>query len=158
MVQRVPVTPTGLLKLRATLKNLKEVQRPENVQAIEEARAHGDLKENAEYHSAKEKQSLIVAQIAMVSDRLARAQVIDPATLDLEKVAFGATVELLNLDTDDEVTYQIVGSEEADVENGLISYDAPLARAMMGKEEGDEMNVKTPKGERKFEVLSIEYK
>ena len=158
MVERVPVTPTGLLKLRAALKDLKEVQRPENVQAIEEAREHGDLKENAEYHSAKEKQSFIVAQIAMVSDRLARAQVIDPATLDLESVAFGATVELLNLDTDDEVTYQIVGSEEADVENGRISYDAPLARAMMGKEEGDEMRVQTPKGVRKFEVLSIEYK
>jgi transcription elongation factor GreA len=158
MVERVPVTPTGLLKLRAAMKNLKEVQRPANVQAIEEAREHGDLKENAEYHSAKEKQSMIVAQIAMVSDRLARAQVIDPATLDMDKIAFGATVELLNLDTDEEVTYQIVGSEEADVASGRIAYDAPVARGMLGKEEGDEIRVKTPKGVREFEILSVEYK
>jgi transcription elongation factor GreA len=158
MVERVPVTPTGLLKLRATLKNLKEVQRPENVQAIEVAREHGDLKENAEYHSAKEKQSFIVAQIGLVSDRLARAQVIDPAALDMERIAFGATVELLNLDINEEVTYQIVGSEEADIAGGRIAYDAPVARAILGKEEGDEVRVQTPKGIRAFEILSVEYK
>jgi len=144
--------------LRATLKNLKEVQRPENVLAIEEARAHGDLSENAEYHAAKEKQSLIAAQIATIEDKLSRIEVIDPSMLDMEKVVFGATVELLDLDTDDEVTYQIVGSDEADVTQGLISYDAPLARALIGKEEGDDVAVNTPKGVREYEVVGIEYK
>ena len=157
-VERCPVTPQGLERLRAMLKDLKEVQRPANVMAIEEARAHGDLKENAEYHAAKEKQSLIAAQIATIEDKLSRIQVIDPLELDLEKVVFGATVELLDLDTDDEVTYQIVGSDEADVTKGLISYDAPLARALIGKEEGDDVQVKTPKGIREYEVVGIQYK
>jgi len=140
------------------LKDLKEFQRPANVLAIEEARAHGDLKENAEYHAAKEKQSLIAAQIATIEDKLSRIQVVDPLELDLEKVVFGATVELLDLDSDDEVTYQIVGSDEADVTKGLISYDAPLARALIGKEEGDNVQVKVPKGIREYEVVGIEYK
>ena len=157
-MERCPVTPQGLEQLRAILKDLKEVQRPANVLAIEEARAHGDLKENAEYHAAKEKQSLIAAQIATIEDKLSRVQVIDPLELDLEKVVFGATVELLDVDTDDEVTYQIVGSDEADVTQGLISYDAPLARALIGKEEGDDVQVKTPKGIREYEVVGIEYK
>ena len=157
-VVRCPVTPRGQQQLRATLKNLKEVQRPENVLAIEEARAHGDLSENAEYHAAKEKQSLIAAQIATIEDKLSRIEVIDPSMLDMEKVVFGATVELLDLDTDDEVTYQIVGSDEADVTQGLISYDAPLARALIGKEEGDDVAVNTPKGVREYEVVGIEYK
>ena len=157
-MERCPVTPKGLEHLRAMLKDLKEFQRPANVLAIEEARAHGDLKENAEYHAAKEKQSLIAAQIATIEDKLSRIQVVDPLELDLEKVVFGATVELLDLDSDDEVTYQIVGSDEADVTKGLISYDAPLARALIGKEEGDNVQVKVPKGIREYEVVGIEYK
>lgn len=157
-MQRVPMTPTGHAKLKATLKNLKEVERPAIVLAIEVARAHGDLKENAEYHSAKDKQGMIMAQIGLIEDRLSRAQVIDPASLDMEKVAFGATVTVLDQDADEEVTYQIVGSEEADVKVGRISYDAPLARALMGKEEGDEVIFNAPKGRCRYEVLEVQYK
>jgi len=152
------MTPTGHKKLRDFLKNLKSVQRPANIRAIEEALAHGDLSENAEYHAAKEQQAMIAAQINVTEDRLSRAQVIDPASLDLERVAFGATVTLTEVDTDEEVVYQIVGSEEADATDGKISYEAPVARALLNKEEGDEVLVKTPKGERVYEIEEIEYK
>lgn len=154
---RVPMRPSGHAKLMAEFKDLKENQRPANVAAIEEARAHGDLSENAEYQYAKEKQGMIQAHIVNVGDMLSRAQVIDPSTLDLDRVAFGATVELLDKDTDDELTYTIVGSEEADAKNGLVSYDSPLARALMGKEEGDHVKFRAPRGVRHFEVIGIEY-
>ncbi|MEC8023742.1 MAG: transcription elongation factor GreA [Myxococcota bacterium] len=149
--------PSGQSKLRAELKRIREVDRPAVVEAIEEARAHGDLKENAEYHAAKEKQGMLHARMTQVEDILSRAHVIDPATVELEKVAFGCTVSVLDLDTDTELTYTIVGSEEADAANGLISYQAPLAKALMGKEEGDEVLFKAPKGERHFEVVGVEY-
>ncbi len=150
--------PSGHAKLTAELKDLKENQRPANVAAIEEARAHGDLSENAEYQYAKEKQGMIMAHIVNVGDQLSRAQVIDPSTLELDRVAFGATVELLDLDTDEELVYTIVGSEEADAAIGLISYDSPLARALMQKEEGDMVRFRAPKGLRRFEVIGLEYK
>ena len=156
--RRAPMTPKGHAILTSSLKHIKEVERPANVRAIEEAIAHGDLSENAEYHSAKEKQGLIQANMLNLEDQLSRAEVIDPASLDLERVAFGATVTLQELDSDREVCYQIVGSIEADASNGLISYDSPLARALLGKEEGDEFKFKAPGGERAYEVLEVEYK
>ncbi len=157
-VERVPFTPEGHAKLVAFLKDLKEVQRPANVLAIEEARAHGDLRENAEYHAAKEKQGWIAAQIGLCEDRLSRALVIDPKTVTITKVAFGATVTVRDDETDEEQTYKIVGSNEADAKLGLISYDAPLARSLLGKEEGDEVVFTTPKGKRKLEIVALEYK
>ncbi len=156
--ERVPMTPEGQQKLRLWLKDLKEVQRPAVVAAIEEARGHGDLRENAEYHAAKEKQGMIAAQMVMIEDKLSRAHVIDPSTMSGAKIAFGATESLRDTATDEETTYKIVGGEEADAAFGLISYDAPLARALMGKEEGDEVKFNAPKGKRTFEVLSVEYK
>jgi transcription elongation factor GreA len=155
---RVPMTPEGHRRLEALIKDLKAVQRPAIMIAIEEARAHGDLRENAEYHAAKEKQALIEAQIASTDDKLARAQVIDPTTLEMDKVAFGATVTVRDTSTDEQLVYKIVGGEEADVRVGLISYDAPLARALVGKEEGDTVRFNAPKGLRTFEILNVEYK
>jgi len=152
------MTPSGHAKMTAFLKDLKTVQRPANVKAIEEARAHGDLSENAEYHAAKEQQGMIAAQMAVTEDRLSRAQVIDPATIDMERIAFGATITLYDVDSDEDHIYQIVGSEEADGQAGRISYEAPLARALMGKEEGDAVVVRTPKGDRCYEVEAVEYK
>ena len=155
--RRVPMRPTGKAKLVAFLKELREIQRPETVEAIEVALGHGDLSENAEYHSAKEKLAIINAQINATEDALSRAQVIDPASLDLDRIAFGAKVELLDLDKDKEHQYSIVGSEEADASMGLISYDSPLARALIGKEEGDVVVFQAPRGRRRFEVVGIEY-
>ena len=142
----------------AFLKDLKTVQRPANVKAIEEARAHGDLSENAEYHAAKEQQGMIAAHMAMTEDRLSRVQVIDPKSINMDRIAFGATITLLDVDGDIELVYQIVGSEEADGAAGFISYEAPLARGLMGKEEGDEVVIHTPKGERCYEIEAVEYK
>ncbi|MFT7621027.1 MAG: transcription elongation factor GreA [Myxococcota bacterium] len=157
-MKREPMTPEGHAHLEAYVKNLKEVERPAITIAIEEARAHGDLKENAEYHTAKDKQGMIEAHLRAAQSRLSLAQVIDPSKLDLDRVAFGATVEVMEVDTDEERTYQIVGSDEADATNGRISYDAPLARAMIGKEEGDTFNFNAPGGVRTYELLSLEYK
>ena len=157
-VDRVPLTPEGHSKLVAFLKDLKEVQRPHNVASIEEARAHGDLRENAEYHAAKEKQGWIAAQMSRVEDILSRSVVIDPKTVKMTRIAFAATVTVRDDATEDESTYKIVGGDEADVKLGMISYDSPLARAMLGKEEGDEVVVTTPKGKRKVEIVTVEYK
>lgn len=156
--QSYVVTKVGIKKLKERLKYLKEVERPQNVRDIEEARAHGDLSENAEYHAAKEKQGWIVTEMEVIEDKLARARVIDPAKLRESKIVFGATVQLLNLDTDEEVTYQIVGEDEADYKEGRISYKSPLARAMIGKEEGDEVMLEAPGGTKEYEVLGFEYK
>ena len=153
----VYMRPSGQAKLRAELKKIREVERPAVVEAIEEARAHGDLKENAEYHAAKEKQGLLHARMTQVEDILSRAHVIDPSKTDMEKVAFGCTVSVIDLDEDEELTYTIVGTEEADANVGLISYQAPLAKALMGKEEGDEVVFNAPKGKRRFEVVGVEY-
>ena len=154
---RIPMTPEGKARLEATLKELKSVTRPALMAAIEEARGHGDLRENAEYHSAKDKQGLVVAQMAMIEDKLSRAQVIDPAELEPGgKVSFGMKVTLRDKKTDEEVVYRIVGAEEADVKQGLIAYDAPLARALFGKEEGDDVKFEAPKGVKTFEILSVD--
>ena len=157
-IQREPMTPAGHAKVTAFIKNIKEVERPANVKAIEEAIAHGDLSENAEYHAAKERQGMLNAHLADAEHQLGRAEVIDPAKLDLDRIAFGATVEVLDKKTNEEYTYQIVGSVEADAANGKISYSAPLAKALLGKEEGDDVRFKAPGGTRHYEVVGVEYK
>jgi transcription elongation factor GreA len=157
MEQRVPMTPRGYAALKEELQRLKSVDRPANVKDIEEAIAHGDLSENAEYHAAKEKQAHIAGRMAMLDDRIARAQIIEMAGQTPDKIRFGATVRLSDVETDDEVTYAIVGEEEADVKIGRISITSPVARALLNKEVGDEVRVKVPKGMKEFEVLEIRF-
>lgn len=157
MSDKIPMTRTGQLKLMDELKRLKSVDRPSIVREIEEARAHGDLSENAEYKYAKEKQGQIEGRIQQVEDWLARADVIDVSRLGGEKVVFGATVSLLDLDTDKTVQYRIVGEVEADLKKGLISVTSPLARSLIGREEGDEVIVRTPGGERAYEILEVAF-
>lgn len=154
---RVPMTGQGYQFLMEELKRLKSVERPKNVREIEEARGHGDLSENAEFHAAKERQSLLDVQIRDIEDKIARAQVIDVSQLSGDKVVFGATVSLADGDTGDKVVYQIVGDHEAEPKNGKISISSPVARALIGKSEGDEVQVRTPTGVRSFEILSVEY-
>jgi transcription elongation factor GreA len=158
MTQRFPMTPAGLESLRSELKQLKEVERPQNVQDIEVALGHGDLRENAEYHAAKERQAEIAARIANLENRIGLAQVIDPETISSQTIGFGATVTLTDMESDEEIVYIIVGENESDVKASKISIAAPLARAMLGKAEGDEVVVRLPKGDREFEVVKIEYK
>ena len=150
------MTPEGARKLREELHRLKE-ERPKISRDIEVAREHGDLSENAEYHAAKERQGMIEAKIKDYEDKLSRAEIIDPSKLSGTKVRFGATVGLVNLTTDEGVTYRIVGAEEADLEQGTISISAPLARALIGKEIGDEVSVTLPVGIRKYEITSVEF-
>lgn len=150
------MTPRGAQLLRDELARLKE-ERPKISRDIGIAREHGDLSENAEYHAAKERQGMVEARIKDLEDKLARAEVIDPTKLSGDKVRFGATVSLTNLDTDEEVRYQIVGAEEADVDKGMISISAPLARALIGKVPGDEVQVQLPIGVRHYEVSAVEY-
>jgi transcription elongation factor GreA len=157
MTEKVPMTPSGAQKLREELARLKE-ERPKISREIGIAREHGDLSENAEYHAAKERQGLVEARIKDLEDKLARAEIIDPSKLSGDRVRFGATVRLLNLDTDEEITYQIVGADEADIDNGLISISAPLARALISKTVGDEVEVKLPAGTRRYEISSIEFR
>lgn len=157
MDQRVPMTPNGYEALKSELKRLKSVDRPANIKDIEEAIAHGDLSENAEYHAAKEKQAHIAGRMAMLDDRIARAQIIDNVGQEPDKVRFGATVRLSDLETNDEVAYTIVGEEEADAKRGSISVTSPVARALMNKEVGDDIAVKVPKGLREFELLEIRF-
>ncbi|GHF19081.1 transcription elongation factor GreA [Kordiimonas sediminis] len=156
MTEKVPMLKAGHEALEAELKNLKSVERPAVVQAIEEARAHGDLSENAEYHAAKEKQGHIEGRILEIEGKLSRAQVIDPSTLSGDRIVFGATVTLIDED-DKTVKYQIVGADEGDVKEGRISYQSPIARAMIGKSTGAEIEVKTPGGERYYEIEKVEY-
>jgi len=151
------MTPRGYEKLKEELQQIKSVERPANIKDIEEAIAHGDLSENAEYHAAKEKQAHIAGRMAMLEDRIARAQVIDPSGQDPDKVRFGATVRLSDVETDEEVSYTILGEDEADAKQGQISVTSPVARALMNKEVGDEVNVKVPKGVRELEVLEIRF-
>lgn len=155
---RVPMTQAGADKLRRRLREIKEFDRPKNVQDIEEARAHGDLKENAEYHAAKDKQGQLMAEMRMIEDRLSRAQIIDPASLSGDRVMFGATVTLLDLDKDEEVAYQIIGDDEADIKQSTIGVSAPISRGLIGKSVGDEARVKTPGGFREFEIISVVFK
>ncbi|HEX4338104.1 MAG TPA: transcription elongation factor GreA [Polyangiaceae bacterium] len=156
MPERFPTTPKGAQKLKDELARLKE-ERPKISREIGVAREHGDLSENAEYHAAKERQGMVEARIKDIEDKLARAEVIDPTKLSGDKVSFGATVDLSNIDTSEDVTYQIVGAEEANVDEGLISISAPLARALIGKQVGDEVRVKLPAGERNYEITDIKF-
>ena len=155
MADRVPMTQGGYDQLKATLKRLKTVDRPHNVREIEEARSHGDLSENAEYHAAKERQGQIESRIAVIDDRLARAQVIDLSGLVPDRVQFGCTVRLEDTESGEEVRYQIVGEDEADATEGRISLTSPVARALMGKEADDTVRVRIPKGTREFDILEI---
>jgi transcription elongation factor GreA len=154
---RVPMTSRGYQVLMEELKRLKSVERPKNVREIEEARGHGDLSENAEFHAAKERQSLLDVQIRDIEDKLARAQVIEVSKLSGDRVVFGATVSLADGDTGEKVVYQIVGDHEAEPKNGKISISSPVARALIGRSEGDEVQAHTPTGVRSFEILSVEY-
>ncbi len=157
-MSKVPLTSKGAGKLRELLNQLKTGERPKVIQAIAEARAHGDLSENAEYHAAREQQSFIEGRIAALETALANAQIIDVATINADgKVVFGATVDLMNLDNEDAVTYQIVGEEEADIDQGLISITSPVARALIGKLEGDVAEVNAPGGLVEYEILEIRY-
>lgn len=156
-MEKIPLTRAGFDKLDAELKTLKTVERPAIIRAISEAREHGDLSENAEYHSAKEKQSFIEGRIKELEGVISLADVIDPTKLS-GAIKFGATVELVDEDTDEERTYQIVGEYEADIEKGLLNIKSPLARALIGKEEGASVEVRTPGGERSYEILSVAYK
>jgi len=154
---RVPMTHQGYQRLVENLKRLKSVERPKIVQEIEEARAHGDLSENAEFHAAKERQGLLDVQMRMMEDKLARAQVVEVSELSGDKVVFGATVTLIDRDTGEKVVYQIVGDHEAEPKNGKISISSPVARALIGKSEGDEVEVRTPAKIRNFEILALEF-
>mgnify|MGYP000453741984 FL=1 len=157
-MDRIPMTAEGHAALQSELKTLKSIERPNIIAAIAEARAHGDLSENAEYHAAKEKQSFIEGRIAEIDDKLARADVIDVSKLTGGKVRFGATVTLIDVDTEEESTYKIVGEDEASVKDGKISITSPIARALIGKEEGDEAEVAAPSGARAYEVAKVEYR
>jgi transcription elongation factor GreA len=154
-MQKNPITPGGAAKLRDELQQLRSVERPAVIQAIATAREHGDLKENAEYHAARDKQSFIEGRIKEIENKLALAEVIDPTKLAGDRVAFGATVKLSNADTGEESTYQILGADEADLAKGSISVTSPLARSLLGKQVGDEVKVRMPGGERTYEVLDI---
>ncbi|MBV8685134.1 MAG: transcription elongation factor GreA [Alphaproteobacteria bacterium] len=155
-VDKMPMLAEGYEKLQAEVRHLKTVERPAIIDAIEEARGHGDLSENAEYHAAKERQGQVEAQIADIDDRLSRAMVIDPKTLSGDRVVFGATVQLLD-ENDNPVTYQIVGQTEADAKVGRISYNSPLGRALIGRSVGDEVEVSTPSGDRYYAIEKVEF-
>ncbi|MBU6417877.1 MAG: transcription elongation factor GreA [Xanthomonadaceae bacterium] len=157
-MQRAPMTRTGSERLRAELEQLKSVDRPRVIAAIAEARAHGDLKENAEYHAAREQQGFIEGRIGQIEAALSTAQIIDPATLNAGgKVVFGAVVELEDSDNGSSVTYQIVGDLEADIKKNMIAVSSPIARAMIGKNEGDSFGFNAPGGERNYEIVSVRY-
>lgn len=157
-MQKIPMTATGYQRLEAELKHLKTVERPAVIRAISEAREHGDLSENAEYHAAKERQGWIETRVLELEDKLRRAEVIDVSKLSGDKVKFGATVVLADEDTDEEATYQIVGADEADIKSGLLSITSPLARALVGKAEGESVEVAAPGGSKAYEIVSVEYK
>ena len=155
---RAPLTVQGAQKLRAELEELKSVKRPEVINAIAEARAHGDLKENAEYHAAREQQGFIEGRIKQLEGELSHAQVIDVSTLKAgSKIVFGATVELEDLESGAETRYQIVGDLEADIKQGLIAISSPVARALIGKHEGDSISIDTPGGTREYDIVSVSY-
>ncbi len=156
--EKLPVTPRGKSLLETELKRLLHEERPAIIKAIEEARAHGDISENAEYESAKERQSMIEGRIAEIQTKLATAEVIDPAQTKSDRVVFGAQVTLLDLDSEDNVTYQIVGMDEADVKKGMISVLSPMARALIGKKVSDTITVQSPKGDKDYEIVSFLFK
>ncbi len=157
MVQRIPMTPAGRDRLRAELKQIREVERPQNVRDIEEARAHGDLSENAEYHAAKERQGFLDARMKEIENRLALAEVIDPSTLSGDRVVFGATVTLEDADTGEELVYTIVGEDESDAKSGLVSITSPIARALIGKEVDSTVKFRSPGGMRELEIVDVKF-
>ena len=156
-MEKVPVTRQGYDALNAELKTLKEETRPAVIKAIAEAREHGDLSENAEYHAAREKQSFTEGRIKELEGIIGRADVIDPAKMSGDTIKFGATVQIVDEDTDEEKTYQIVGEPEADIDSGKLNMRSPLARGLIGKEEGDSVEINTPGGSRSYEILSVKY-
>lgn len=157
-MDRLPITKNGYEKLKADLEHIKSVVRPQNIKDIEEALAHGDLSENAEYHAAKEKQGIIAAQMSSLEDKISRAEIIDPKSITTkDKIVFGATVTLYDIDTEEELSYQIVGDDESDVKNQKIGISSPIARGLIGKKEGEEVAIQTPKGKRELEVVKIAY-
>ncbi len=152
------MTVKGAQRLRAELEELKSVKRPTVIAAIAEARAHGDLKENAEYHAARDQQSFIEGRIKQLESELSNAQLIDVATLNVgSKVVFGATVDLVDMQTDEQTTYQVVGDLEADIKQGLIAISSPVARALIGKHEGDAITIDAPAGQREYEIIGVRY-
>lgn len=155
MIEKIPMTPEGHSRLSAELKRLKNEERPAVIRAIAAAREHGDLSENAEYHAARERQGFIEGRVMELEDKLGRAEVIDVTSLSGSKVVFGAKVKLVDEESDEEVLYQIVGPEESDIEKGLLSIQSPVARALLGKEAGESVEVHTPRGVRYFEVLEV---
>lgn len=157
-MEKFPITAEGFAKMEEELKHRKSVERPAIIEQIAEARAHGDLSENAEYHAAREKQSFNEGYIQDLEDKISRAEVIDPKTLSGGQVKFGATVKVVDEDTEEEKTYQIVGEYEAELEKGKISIVSPLARALIGKKAGDSVEVNTPKGSKGYEILEVKFK
>jgi len=151
------MTASGKKRLEEELKQLKSVERPAVIQAIAEARAHGDLSENAEYHAAREKQSFIEGRILEIEDKLARAEVVDPKKIKSDRILFGARIEIKVLDTDEEKTFFIVGTDEADVKTGRLSIESPIARQLLNKRVGDIVSIRVPKGEQEYEVLGVSY-
>jgi len=156
-VQRIPLTPDGYRKLQAELERLMKVDRPQNIQAIAEARAHGDLSENAEYHAAKEQQAFIQGRIQELQGKIAMAQVIDPSTIKQSKVAFGAKVKVIDIEADVEYVFILVGPEEADVKQGKISISSPVGRALIGKDVGDTATIKAPARTIEYEIIEITF-
>ena len=157
-MEKEPITVNGLKYLKSELENLKNVQRPKVVEAIAEARSHGDLKENAEYHAAKEQQALIESRVIAINDLIARANVIDVTKIENNgKVIFGSTVKVKDLEIEKDIIYQLVGQDEADISKNLIFFKSPIGRSLIGKDKGDIVNVITPSGEKNFEILDVEY-
>ena len=157
-MDKEPITVAGLKNLKSELENLKNIQRPKVVEAIAEARSHGDLKENAEYHAAKEQQALIESRVIAINDLIARANVIDVTKIDNDgKVIFGSTVKVQDLESNKEISYKLVGQDEADISKNLIFYKSPIGKALIGKHKGDMVNVDTPSGENNFEIQDVKY-
>ena len=157
-MEKEPIPLNGLQNLKNELEDLKNVQRPKIVEAIAEARSHGDLKENAEYHAAKEQQALIESRVIAINDLIARANVIDVTKIDNNgKVIFGSTVKVQDLDNNKNITYRLVGQDEADIKKNLIFFKSPIGKSLIGKNEGEMISVNTPSGERNFEILKVEY-
>jgi transcription elongation factor GreA len=156
-MDKVPMTPSGYKAMEVELKTRQQVERPRIIQAIAEARSHGDLSENAEYHAAKEQQSLNEGRIAELEDKLSRAEIIDVAKLSGSTIMFGATVKLIDEDTEESKTYQIVGESEADVKSGKVSITSPIARALIGKKKGDSVEVNTPGGGKSYEIVDVAF-
>ncbi len=158
IMDKEPITVNGLKNLKSELEDLKNVQRPKVVEAIAEARSHGDLKENAEYHAAKEQQALIESRVIAINDLIARANVIDVTKIENDgKVIFGSTVRLQDLDTNKTISYKLVGQDEADIKKNLIFFKSPIGKALIGKDKGEMITVNTPSGKKNFEILNVEY-